>query len=255
MAGALKLLPTLKSGFSGTSGERTDWPEYDTWSSGWDESYWDDIAHGNFKPEYTTLESLPAIQDGNVDEESPTVSEADEGEIACGHVDHEQRCTHIDGGLGFISNHAGHLWAEIVLLPIKAQHVLTAHILQVSLVLLAWSLKYITLVRSFSVYGIWDSGLTTSMSGFLELESIRHSHVTFGMEGSFVIDTDPEKQISYTFANGESQKSVSRVTSFDGLCQFAMQLLWTALTLLCLHVMRALGVIPDALRAWSTRVD
>ena len=33
------------------------------------------------------------------------------------------------------------------------------------------------------------------------------------MEDSFVIDADPEKQISDTFANGESQKSDSRVTS------------------------------------------
>ena len=47
--------------------------------------------------------------------------------------------------------------------------------------------------------GIWDSGAKTSMFGFLGLEAIRDSHVTSRMEDSFEIDTDPEKQISYTY--------------------------------------------------------
>ena len=37
------------------------WPVYDTRSTGWDESYWDDIWHWNYEPEYTALESLSAM--------------------------------------------------------------------------------------------------------------------------------------------------------------------------------------------------
>ena len=36
----------------------------------------------------------------------------------------------------------------------------------------------------FSGHGIWDSSATTTMSGFLGLESIRDSHVILGMEDS-----------------------------------------------------------------------
>ena len=51
------------------------WPKHDTWNAGWDESYWDDAAHWNYGPECAALDTLPVIQDGNVDE----VSEPDEG--------------------------------------------------------------------------------------------------------------------------------------------------------------------------------
>ena len=53
----------------------------------------------------------------------------------------------------------------------------------------------------FSGFGMWDSGATTSMSGF-----------TSAMEDSFWINITPGKQVSCTFANGESQTSNSRVT-------------------------------------------
>ena len=47
----------------------------------------------------------------------------------------------------------------------------------------------------------WDIGATTGMCGFLGLESIQDSQVILGMDDSFVVDTDPEKQISYTNAS------------------------------------------------------
>ena len=53
----------------------------------------------------------------------------------------------------------------------------------------------------FSGFGIWDSGATTSMSGF-----------TSAMEDSFWINKTPRKQVSCTFANGESQ-TINSITS------------------------------------------
>ena len=73
-------------------------------------------------------------------------------------------------------------------------------------------LKASLLSDRFSGFGTWDSGATTSMCGFQGIEAIRDSQLTSGMKDSFEIDITPEKQISCTFADGESQTSNSRVT-------------------------------------------
>ena len=45
---------------------------------------------------------------------------------------------------------------------------------------------------AFLVSGIWDSGATTSMSGFEGLEAIRAAHLASGLEDSFEIGTSPD---------------------------------------------------------------
>ena len=101
--------------------------------------------------------------------------------------------------------------------------------------------------------GVWDGGATTGMCGFLGLETIRDSHVTSAMEDFLEIDTDPDKQISFTpFANGDSWTSNSRVTfSMPVTSKVSVGLHFRcfgqpAPTLWGLDVVRALDVIPDA---------
>ena len=68
-----------------------------------------------------------------------------------------------------------------------------------------------------------------------------------------MIDSDPEKKINYTFTNGESQKSDSRVTFSNASLMVSVSFQFgcfgqAAPTLMGLDVVRALDVIPDALR-------
>ena len=90
--------------------------------------------------------------------------------------------------------------------------------------------------------------------GFPGLETIRDSHVTLGVEDSFEIDTDREKQSSYTFAIGDSQTSNSRVTfSTPVTSKVSVGMHFGCMgqeapTLLGLDVVRTLDVIPGAVR-------
>ena len=87
---------------------------------------------------------------------------------------------------------------------------------------------------------------TTSMSGFQGLEAVRESHLTSGMEDSFEIDTAPEKQISYTFADGDSHTSNSRVTfSILVTSEISAGLHFSCFGQVGLDVVRALDVILD----------
>ena len=57
----------------------------------------------------------------------------------------------------------------------------------------------VTLTRPISLtLGFWDSGATTSMSGFQGLDSIRYSHLTSGKKASAEIDSAPEPDQLYS---------------------------------------------------------